>query len=49
MFGLKWGGGGKTPKYPVEFDEDDKEIVQRVIDKKLSMVGRERLLSLIHI
>ena len=45
MFGLKWGGGGNLPQFPVEFDEDDKEIVQRVIDKKLSMAGCERLFA----
>ncbi len=45
MFGLKWGGGGKTPEFPVEFDDDDMEIVQHIIDKKLSMVGRERLFA----
>jgi hypothetical protein len=45
MLGLKWGRGSKQPKFPVEFDDDDREIVQRVIDKKLSMTGRERLFA----
>ena len=45
MFGLNLGGRGKHPDFPVEFDEDDKEIVRRIIDKKLSMAGRERLFA----
>jgi hypothetical protein len=32
-------------QFPVEFDEPDKTIVQRVIDKKLTMTSRERLFA----
>lgn len=33
------------PQFPVEFDAADREIVSRVIEKKLSMAGRERLFA----
>jgi O-methyltransferase len=35
----------KVPEFPVEFDDDDREIVQRVIDNRLSMASKERLFA----
>jgi O-methyltransferase len=45
MFGFNWGGNRKALKFPVEFDEGDRKIVQRIIEKKLSMAGHERLFA----
>lgn len=44
MFNL-WRKKNPGHEFPVEFDEADKHILRHVIEKKLSMTGRERLFA----
>jgi hypothetical protein len=45
MIGNPWRRDKAPAQFPVEFDDADKRILQRILDRKLTMTSRERLFA----